>query len=108
MAAGPAQSFDPRDLRNHPAGRGPVMRVPGIGLRLQAEPVRFTFDGRHYTGYRGDTAASALLANGVRLLGRSVKYRRPRGLLAAGPEEPNALFTVGAMPSVIPNVPAPQ
>jgi len=84
------------------------MRVPGIGLRLQAEPVRFTFDGRHYTGYRGDTAASALLANGVRLLGRSVKYRRPRGLLAAGPEEPNALFTVGAMPSVIPNVPAPQ
>jgi sarcosine oxidase subunit alpha len=78
------------------------------GVRLQAEPVRFSFDGREYSGQRGDTAASALLAHGVRWLGRSVKYRRPRGLLAAGPEEPNALLTVGTAPAVIPNVPAPQ
>jgi heterotetrameric sarcosine oxidase alpha subunit len=81
---------------------------PRVGSRLQAEPIRFSFDGREYTAQRGDTAASALLANGVRLLGRSVKYRRPRGLLAVGPEEPNALLTVGTAPTVIPNVPAPQ
>jgi len=78
------------------------------GLRLEAEPVRFSFDGRQYAGQRGDTAASALLAHGVRFLGRSVKYRRPRGLLAAGPEEPNALLTVGRPPAIISNVPAPQ
>ncbi len=54
-------------------------------------PLTFTFDGRQYTGYQGDTLASALLANGVRLLGRSFKYHRPRGLIAAGSEEPNAL-----------------
>jgi sarcosine oxidase subunit alpha len=81
---------------------------PRTGVRLHADPVRFSFDGRQYIGQRGDTAASALLARGVRLLGRSVKYRRPRGLLAAGPEEPNALLTVGIAPTVIPNVPAPQ
>ena len=51
----------------------------------------FTFDGRSYTGHPGDTLASALLANGVRLMGRSFKYHRPRGVMAAGSEEPNAL-----------------
>ncbi len=55
---------------------------------------RFTFDGRSYQGFAGDTLASALLAQGVRLFGRSFKYHRPRGLLAAGTEEPNALVTV--------------
>ena len=79
-----------------------------VGLRLESEQVRFWFDGREYTGQRGDSAASALLAHGIRLLGRSVKYRRPRGMLALGPEEPNALFTVGTAPAVVPNVPAPQ
>jgi len=82
--------------------------APRIGRRLHGGSIRFSFDGREYTAQRGDTAASALLAHGVRLLGRSVKYRRPRGLLAAGPEEPNALLTVGSPPTVIPNVPAPQ
>ena len=52
----------------------------------------FRFDGRDYQGYAGDTLASALLANGVRLFGRSFKYHRPRGVLSAGPEEPNALM----------------
>ena len=52
---------------------------------------RFVFDGRDYTGHPGDTLASALLANGVRLMGRSFKYHRPRGPLASGSEEPNAL-----------------
>ena len=56
--------------------------------------IRFEFDGRPYQGRPGDTLASALLANGVRLFGRSFKYHRPRGLLAAGSEEPNALVEV--------------
>jgi sarcosine oxidase subunit alpha len=53
--------------------------------------VNFNFDGKSLQGYAGDTLASALLANGVRLVGRSFKYHRPRGILTAGPEEPNAL-----------------
>lgn len=78
------------------------------GTRLGQGLVRFRFDGRDYTGQEGDTAASALLASGVSAFGRSVKYRRLRGLLAAGPEDPNALLTVGVAPAVIPNVPAAQ
>ncbi|MFT4962350.1 MAG: NADPH-dependent 2,4-dienoyl-CoA reductase/sulfur reductase-like enzyme, partial [Paracoccaceae bacterium] len=53
--------------------------------------LKFTFDGREYSGHPGDTLASALLANDVRLMGRSFKYHRPRGVLTAGSEEPNAL-----------------
>jgi heterotetrameric sarcosine oxidase alpha subunit len=56
-----------------------------------ATPLNFKFDGKSYTGHQGDTLASALLANGVRLMGRSFKYHRPRGVLSAGSEEPNAL-----------------
>jgi methylglutamate dehydrogenase subunit C len=78
------------------------------GTRLKVGAIRFSYDGRVYPGQSGDTAASALLANGVRHFGRSVKYRRLRGVLAAGPEEPNGLLTVGRRPAVIPNVPAPQ
>lgn len=78
------------------------------GTRLGTERVKFTFDGRGFDGQVGDTATSALLANGVRLVGRSIKYRRPRGILTAGPEEPNALFTVGERPFLVPNVPGPQ
>ncbi|MBI1775436.1 MAG: sarcosine oxidase subunit alpha family protein [Proteobacteria bacterium] len=51
----------------------------------------FSFDGRSYEGHGGDTLASALIANGVKLVGRSFKYHRPRGIVSAGPEEPNAL-----------------
>ena len=61
------------------------------GLIDRTRPVTFSFDGTPLQGYAGDTLASALLANGVRLVGRSFKYHRPRGILAAGPEEPNAL-----------------
>ena len=60
----------------------------------RARVLHFSFDGRVYAGVAGDTLASALLANGVHLLGRSFKYHRPRGLLAAGAEEPNALVAV--------------
>ncbi|MFC7342961.1 sarcosine oxidase subunit alpha family protein [Saccharopolyspora griseoalba] len=57
-------------------------------------PVRFRFDGQEYRGYAGDTLASALLANGVHQVGTSIRYGRPRGIMAAGPEEPNALVQV--------------
>ncbi|MBS0395498.1 MAG: (2Fe-2S)-binding protein, partial [Proteobacteria bacterium] len=71
-----------------------ALRTPAGGRIDRGRPLQFTFDGRRYTGYAGDTLASALLANGVHLLGRSYKYHRPRGLLAAGSEEPNALVAV--------------
>ncbi|WP_126978480.1 sarcosine oxidase subunit alpha [Frigidibacter oleivorans] len=67
-------------------------RIPGMGRVDPARTVRFTFDGRSYTGLRGDTVASALLAHGVHLMGRSFKYHRPRGPVTAGSEEPNALI----------------
>jgi len=67
-------------------------RVSGRGRVDPDQPVSFTFDGTRYTGARGDTVASALLANGVHLMGRSFKYHRPRGPVAAGSEEPNALI----------------
>ncbi|MBY0613501.1 MAG: sarcosine oxidase subunit alpha family protein [Beijerinckiaceae bacterium] len=66
-------------------------RTPAGGLIDRAKPFGFSFDGRRLEGYEGDTLASALLANGVRLVGRSFKYHRPRGILSAGSEEPNAL-----------------
>lgn len=59
------------------------------------ETLNFTFDGRPYRAREGDTLAAALLANGVGLVGRSFKYHRPRGIMTAGVEEPNALVTVG-------------
>ncbi|HEY3811957.1 MAG TPA: sarcosine oxidase subunit alpha family protein [Caulobacteraceae bacterium] len=65
------------------------------GLVERGRTLKFRFAGREYEGYEGDTLASALLANGVRLAGRSFKYHRPRGLIAAGPEESNILVTVG-------------
>ncbi|MEZ5803359.1 MAG: sarcosine oxidase subunit alpha [Rhizobiaceae bacterium] len=69
-------------------------RIAGAGRLTPARTARFTFDGQSYTGLAGDTLASALLANGVHLVGRSFKYHRPRGILSAGAEEPNALVTV--------------
>lgn len=61
----------------------------------RTRPMTFTFNGRALTGYAGDTLASALLANGQVLVGRSFKYHRPRGFVASGPEEPNGLFGIG-------------
>ena len=66
-------------------------RLPQGGLVDRARSLRFCFDGETYQGRPGDTLASALLANGVHLVGRSFKYHRPRGIFTAGPEEPNAL-----------------
>lgn len=68
----------------------PFRRGDG-GLIDRSRPLSFRFDDRAYLGFDGDTLASALLAHGVRLVGRSFKYHRPRGILSAGAEEPNAL-----------------
>ncbi len=70
--------------------------------------VGFAFNGKRYTGYAGDTLASALLANGVMLVGRSFKLHRPRGILSAGAEEPNALVQLGAGTRTEPNLRATQ
>jgi heterotetrameric sarcosine oxidase alpha subunit len=66
-------------------------RLASGGLVDRTRTHRFTFDGKTLSGHPGDTLASALIANGERLVGRSFKYHRPRGILSAGPEEPNAL-----------------
>ncbi|MDZ7909730.1 MAG: sarcosine oxidase subunit alpha family protein [Gemmobacter sp.] len=80
------------------------MRIAGKGLVDTSVPLGFRYDGRDYVGHPGDTLASALLANGVRLVGRSFKYHRPRGILTAGPEEPNALVEVLEDNQQTPNV----
>ena len=84
-------------------------RVEGIGAVDRARPLAFTFDGAAYQGYAGDTLASALIANGVHLVGRSYKYHRPRGILGAGAEEPNALVSISRGPGrFTPNLRATQ
>ena len=80
------------------------MRIAGKGIIERSATVTFKFDGTSYQGFAGDTVASALLANDVRLMGRSFKYHRPRGVLTAGSEEPNALITTGAAGRLEPNV----
>ncbi len=73
-----------------------------------SRPLSFTFDGQSFGGFAGDTLASALLAHGHRMLARSFKYGRPRGIVGAGAEEPNALVQLEAGPLTIPNVKATQ
>ena len=80
------------------------MRVSGKGLIDRTKALTFRFDGREYSGHPGDTVASALMANGVKLVGRSFKYHRPRGVLTAGSEEPNALIEVLEDGQQTPNV----
>lgn len=70
-------------------------RLSTGGMIDRNSPVNFTFDGKTYAGFAGDTLASALLANGVTLMGRSFKYHRPRGVVTAGAAEPNALMEIG-------------
>src|SRR5882757_9590161 len=72
-------------------GDGIMSRLQAGGLVDRGRSLRFAFDGKSYRGFAGDTLASALVANDVKLVGRSFKYHRPRGLLTAGSEEPNAL-----------------
>ena len=81
-------------------------RLPQGGRIDRKRPIAFTLDGRRLEGFAGDTLASALMAAGVTLVGRSFKLHRPRGLLSAGVEEPNALFTLGEGDRREPNIPA--
>ena len=69
-------------------------RLSNEGLLNRNKEISFKFNGKKYTGYEGDTLASALLANGVHLVGRSFKYHRPRGIMTSGSEEPNAIVQV--------------
>jgi sarcosine oxidase subunit alpha len=71
-----------------------AFRAASGGCIDRAQPLTFSFDGRAYHGFAGDTLASALLANGVHLVARSFKYHRARGILTAGSAEPNALVAV--------------
>jgi sarcosine oxidase, subunit alpha len=87
---------------------GPGHRLWRGGQIDRARPLRFTYDGTSYEGFAGDTLASALLANGVHLLGRSFKYHRPRGIFSAGAEEPNALVQLGTGERTEPNARATQ
>ncbi|RVC74824.1 sarcosine oxidase subunit alpha [Mesorhizobium sp. M4A.F.Ca.ET.022.05.2.1] len=72
-------------------GGAQTHRLANGGLIDRSTPLSFRFDGKTLLGFQGDTLASALVANGVKLVGRSFKYHRPRGILTAGSEEPNAL-----------------
>jgi heterotetrameric sarcosine oxidase alpha subunit len=74
-----------------PATPQEPFRLASGGVIDRKRTFRFSFDGKSFTGHPGDTLASALLANGERLVGRSFKYHRPRGIVSAGSEEPNAL-----------------
>ncbi len=80
-----------------------MTRLVTGGLIDRSRPLSFSFDGRRMQGFAGDTLASALIANDVRLVGRSFKYHRPRGIVAAGSEEPNALFTLRTGARLEPN-----
>src|SRR6266498_2914395 len=81
-------------------------RLASGGAIDRESPLSFKFNGATYQGHRGDTLASALLANGVHLVARSFKYHRPRGIVSAGPEEPCALVRIGERARVKPNLPA--
>ena len=83
-------------------------RLPQGGRIDRSSPLTFRFNGKTFQGYAGDTLASALLANGVRLMGRSFKLHRPRGLVAMGTAEPNALVQLGSGASTTPNLRATE
>jgi sarcosine oxidase subunit alpha len=83
--------------------RSNPLRLPTGGRIDRSEPLAFQFNGTRYTGYRGDTLASALLANDVRIVARSFKYHRPRGIFSAGEEEPCALVETGTGHARVPN-----
>ncbi|MDP3978211.1 MAG: sarcosine oxidase subunit alpha [Pseudomonas sp.] len=86
-----------------------INRLSQGGRIDRSQPLNFSFNGQTYQGYVGDTLAAALLANGVDVVGRSFKYSRPRGIVAAGAEEPNAVLQIGSTEAAqIPNVRATQ
>ena len=85
------------------------LRVKSSNFIDETTNVSFKFNGKTYYGFKGDTLASALLANNIHLVGRSFKYHRPRGIMSAGSEEPNAIVQVGKDKSITePNVRATE
>ena len=79
-------------------------RLPEGGLLIDRnKPIKFEFNGKKLSGFEGDTLASALLSNDQVLVGRSFKYHRPRGIVASGSEEPNALINLGEKEKFEPN-----
>ncbi|MBT4890749.1 MAG: FAD-dependent oxidoreductase, partial [Rhodospirillales bacterium] len=85
-----------------------TFRIAEGGRIDRSKPLRFTFNGKQYTGHQGDTLASALLANGVHLVGRSFKYHRPRGIMSAGAEETSAMVNMREGNRSEPNIRATQ
>jgi len=83
-------------------------RLSSGGRIDRNKPLSFTFNGSAYQGYQGDTLASALLASGIRLVGRSFKYHRPRGIVSSGADEPNAILQIGRGAHTLPNCRATQ
>ena len=79
-------------------------RLPAGGAVDRGRPLAFTFDGKPFLGFQGDSIASALLANGVRVVGRSFKYHRPRGIWGAWTEDPNAIVDVTRSGRTTPNL----
>jgi len=80
------------------------MRVKEGRLINSSAPLKFTFDDKEFSGYEGDTLASALIANDVKVIGRSFKYHRPRGLMTDGSQEPNGLVEIRDGNQTTPNV----
>ena len=85
-----------------------INRLPSGGRIDRGKLLEFTFNGKRYQAYQGDTLASALLANRVGVVGRSFKYHRPRGIVAAGSEEPNAILQLENGVGSTPNLRATQ
>jgi sarcosine oxidase subunit alpha len=85
-----------------------INRLTDGGRINRHSPIEFKFNGKKFQGFQGDTLASALIANNISVVGRSLKYHRPRGLFAAGSEEPNAILQIGYGPSALPNQIATQ
>ena len=72
------------------------LRVKASKFIDETTRISFKFNGTTYYGFKGDTLASALISNNVHLVGRSFKYHRPRGIMTAGSEEPNAIVQLGS------------
>ena len=86
----------------------PRRRLDKGGCINREEPLNFSFNGKSYTGFKGDTLASALLANDVKVIARSFKYHRPRGIYSAGVEEPNAIVQLESGARSRPNIQATE
>ena len=85
-----------------------IQRVKEAFRSINSKQISFKFDNKQYLGFECETLASALLANGIHLVGRSFKYHRPRGILSAGCEEPNALVQLESGNITEPNVKATE